>query len=315
MKKIFVVLEGETGERLLAAAVALAEPLGAAVEAVAFGAADPRRCFAIGARHVYRIDGAEDELAKALALRTLTVREEPEIVLLPSTLEFRTVAPMAAAMLETGLTADCTGLSVTDDGLLRQTRPALGGSVSADILCASARPQMATVQENALPAAKPRPVRDGTVSRETCSAAPAIRLLSSLPRENRGASLREAGGILSGGKGVGSREGFETLRQLAKQIPGAVVGASRGAVSANLAPYECQVGLTGEFVRPPIYIAFGISGAVQHLVGMRNSGTIIAVNTDKNAPIFDYSDVAVVAPWASVAEELLLALRQKESMN
>ena len=191
----------------------------------------------------------------------------------------------------------------------------MGGSVSADILCRQARPQMATVQENALPAARPRPVRDGTVSRETCSAAPAIRILSSLPRENRGASLRGARVILSGGKGVGSREGFEKLRQLAKQIPGAVVGASRGAVSANLAPYECQVGLTGEFVRPPIYIAFGISGAVQHLVGMRNSGTIIAVNTDKNAPIFDYSDVAVVAPWESVAEELLLALKNNDSLQ
>ncbi|MBQ3277064.1 MAG: electron transfer flavoprotein subunit alpha/FixB family protein [Oscillospiraceae bacterium] len=313
MKKIFVVLEGETGERLLAAAGALAESLGAAAEAVVFGERDPARCFAAGARHVYLVAGAEDEMAKALSLRALVLREKPEIVLLPSTLEFRTAAPMAAAMLETGLTADCTGLSLTDDGLLRQTRPALGGSVSADILCAAARPQMATVQENALPPAVPRPVRDGTVSRETCPAAPAIRLLSALPRENRGLSLREAKVILSGGKGVGSREGFEKLRKLAERIPGAVVGASRGAVSANLAPYECQVGLTGEFVRPPLYIAFGISGAVQHLVGMRNSGTIIAVNTDKDAPIFDYSDVAIVAPWESVAEELLLALQTDTS--
>ena len=313
MKKIFVVMEGETGERLLAAAGALAVAMGAAAEAVVFGRGDPARCFAAGARHVYLVDGAEDEMSRALSLRKLVERERPEIVLLPATLEFRTVAPMAAAMLETGLTADCTGISLTEDGLLRQTRPALGGNVTADILCAAARPQMATVQENALPGVIPRPVREGTVTREICSTAPVVKVLSALPREDRGLPLREARVILSGGKGMGGRDGFDKLRTLAGMIPGAAVGASRGAVSANLAPYECQVGLTGEFVRPTLYVAFGISGAVQHLVGMKNSGTIIAVNTDKNAPIFDYSDVAVVAPWASVAEELMLALSMNHS--
>ena len=308
MKKFFVIVDNENGLRLLGAAAAMAAASGAEVWAVTFGDEDPGRYFAAGADRFHGIAGTEDEMGKARALQTLAERERPEMMLFPSTVEFRTVAPMTAALLETGLTADCTGLALTEEGLLRQTRPALGGSVTADILCERARPQMATVQENALPDMPLRPRTEGIVSRERVYSRSLLRMLDRKTEENRVSSLRSARVILSGGKGVGSREGFATLRTLAERIPGAAVGASRGAVSANLAPYECQVGLTGEFVRPPVYIAFGISGAVQHLAGMRQSGTIIAVNTDPEAPIFDYADVAVVAPWEKVAEELLAAL-------
>ena len=308
MRSYFVIVDKETGLRLLGAVSAMAEDTGAETRAVSFESGDVSLYHAAGATHVYQISGAEDEMGKALALRRLAEREKPEMMLFPSTLEFRTVAPMAAAMLETGLTADCTALALTEEGRLLQTRPALGGSVSVDILCETARPQMATVQENALPEPRLLPRAEGAVSREELYSQPLLRVLSSSAAESRGIALRDARVILSGGKGVGSRDGFAVLRTLAARIPGAAVGASRGAVSANLALYECQVGLTGEFVRPSLYIAFGISGAVQHLVGMRNSSRIIAVNTDPNAPIFDYSDVAIVAPWAAVAEELLSAL-------
>ncbi len=308
MKIYFVITDGENGVRLLGAASAMAEISGAEVRAVSFQSGRAPRYHAAGAAHVYEVSGAEDEAGKALALRRLAEREAPEMMLFPSTPEYRTVAPMTAAMLETGLTADCTGIDLTEKGLLRQTRPALGGSVTVDILCETARPQMATVQENSLPDPRYRPRAEGTVSRETIHSPPMLKVLAETAAEDRGPALRSARVILSGGKGLGSRESFRTLHELASRIPGAAVGASRGAVSANLAPYECQVGLTGEFVRPRVYVAFGISGAVQHLVGMRSSGYIIAVNTDPEAPIFDYSDVAVVAPWAEVAEELLSAL-------
>ena len=313
MKIYFVIVDGDNGIRLRGAASAMAELSGAEVRAVSFGRGEAARYHAAGAAHVYEISGAEDEAGKALALRRLAEREAPEMMLFPSTPEYRTVAPMAAAMLETGLTADCTGIALTEEGLLRQTRPALGGSVTVDILCEKARPQMATVQENALPEPVYRPRAEGTVSCEELYSRPLLRVLSENTAESAGPGLRGARVIISGGKGVGGREGFRTLRELASRIPGAAVGASRGAVSANYAPYECQVGLTGEFVRPQIYVAFGISGAVQHLVGMRSSGRIIAVNTDPDAPIFDYSDVAVTAPWAEVAEELLSALPASRS--
>ena len=172
---------------------------------------------------------------------------------------------MLAAMVHTGLTADCTGLSLTDAGLLRQTRPALGGSISVDILCENSLPQMATAQENAFPPFRQDYPAGGTVSREDFSLDPVVRILSVLPRGEKSASLQSARVIVSGGKGVGSKDGFMKLRELVSLIPGAMLGASRGAVSASYAPYECQVGLTGEFVSPKLYLAFGISGAVQHL--------------------------------------------------
>ena len=307
MRKIWVVTAAEAGYRLLSAAHSLADHTEYHVEAAMFHAGE-LPAFQAGAEHVYRISGAGDEQGKAIALRMLAVREKPDVLLFPSTAEYRAVAPMLAAMLQTGLTADCIGLGLEPNGILRQTRPAFGGSMDVDVFCESARPQIATVQECALPPAKKWFSSPGTTSREAFAADSIVQTLSRIPCGEQGCPLQSARVIFAGGKGVGSKAGFGKLRQLASLVPGSAVGASRGAVSASLAPYACQVGLTGEFVRPQLYVAFGISGAVQHLAGIKESGYIISVNQDQNAPIFECSDLAVVAPWEEVADTLIAAL-------
>lgn len=308
MNKIFVVVAGEIGVRLLSAARTMNE--NGLVWALCFSRQDPSPLFSAGADHVVFFSGAGDEKGMAIGLGQLAKQEDPDVILFPSTVVFRSVAPMLAARLETGLTADCTHLALRPDGLLLQTRPALGGNLTADILCENSRPQMATVQEDALPATAFAYKDTGTVSQFSCPQESVCKLLSAIPRGAAAGSIRNAKIIVSGGKGIATKEGFEKLRTLVQRIPGAALGASRGAVSASLAPYECQVGLTGEFVRPDIYVALGISGAVQHLTGMKQSGYIIAVNTDARAPIFDYSDLAVVAPWEETVDILLHDLSQ-----
>lgn len=307
MKKILVVTSAEAGSRLLSAARSLAGHTECRVEAAMFHAGE-WSAFQAGAEHVYRISGAADERGEALALRMLVVREKPDVVLFPATTEYRAVAPMLAAMLQTGLTADCIGLALEPNGILRQTRPAFGGSMNVDVLCESARPQIATVQESALPPAEKQFSPSGTVSRESFPADPLVKILSRVPCGEQGEPLQSARAIFAGGKGIGSKAGFGKLRRLASLVPGGAVGASRGAVSASFAPYACQVGLTGEFVRPRLYVAFGISGAVQHLAGIKESGYIVSVNLDQNAPIFACSDLAVVASWEDVADTLIAAL-------
>jgi len=222
------------------------------------------------------------------------------IVLAPATVKMRNMMPVIAAKLSAGLTADCTGLSLDEAGRLIQTRPAFGNALMADIRTETSV-QLATVRPGTFPPV-PCPVTAEYILEQPVSGSRVTEL--ALERYTEGMPLSQANFIVAGGVGIGSREGFEKLEQLAQKL-GATVAASRSAVDAGFAPYRCQVGITGVTVCPDVYIAFGISGAVQHLAGMSGAKTVIAVNFDPKAPIFDYADYGIVGDWEAVVDKLL----------
>lgn len=221
-------------------------------------------------------------------------------VLAPATVRLRGILPMVAATLQAGLTADCTGLAM-EDGRLIQTRPAFGNSLMADIrtLCPV---QLATVRPGTF-RPKENPVQQPELLPESPPTGSRVTELEFTPFP-QGVPLSQASLIIAGGLGIGSREGFEKLETLAARLGGAVA-ASRSAVDAGFAPYRCQVGITGVTVCPKVYVAVGISGAVQHLSGMSGAETVIAVNSDPKAPIFDYADYGIVGDWEAVIDKVL----------
>jgi len=220
-----------------------------------------------------------------------------------------------ATELHTGLTADCTGLDIDPEtGLLRQTRPAFGGNIMATIICPDHRPQMATVRHRVFEMPQPDPTHQGQIIRQDPLLSEneiAAKVVDFISQEGE-VNLAEARVIVAGGAGVGGVEGFEPLRELAEVLGGAV-GASRSAVDAGWIPYAHQVGQTGRTVRPDLYIACGISGAIQHLAGMRTSKVIVAINTDPEAPIFDVAHYGVVGDLFHVVPALTEALRRRLS--
>ena len=247
--------------------------------------------------------------------RVLTdvVREhKPEIFLAGATTTGRSFMSGVAINLYTGLTADCTGLEIGEDGLLRQTRPAYGGNIMATILCPYTRPQMATVRHKVFPTSCIR--AEGRA--EVVNLAPKPTLFSSRSKildfvEHVGekVNLVDADIIVSGGRGLGCPENFSIIRELADEL-GAAVGSSRAAVDAGWIPYAHQVGQTGKTVCPKIYIACGISGAVQHLAGMGSSDIIIAINKDPNAPIFGVATYGFVGDLLEVVPALTRKIKQ-----
>ena len=256
-----------------------------------------------GAAQIYTLaDGTRipDEAMFALYLAKQLHTLQPDIVLAPATTQMRNIMSGLAWHLGAGLTADCTELSM-ENGRLLQSRPAFGNGIMADIVTESPM-TLATVRPGIFPAT----ARNGS---------PQIAALPLPPVSNRvlettyqpftdGPPLTRAKLIVAGGSGIGSREGFAKLEQLAKQLGGSVA-ASRGAVDAGFAPYRCQVGMTGVSVCPHIYIAVGISGAVQHLAGMNGSEIVIAINSDPKAPIFNYADFGFVGDWQEVLPKIM----------
>ena len=222
------------------------------------------------------------------------------VVLAPATVRLRGILPLVAAKLNAGLTADCTSLMMDGEKLI-QTRPAFGNSLMADIQTESTV-QLATVRPGTFRPA-PNPVAVPEVIPECPPEGDQVKMLQLQPF-SQGAPLSQARLIVAGGLGIGSREGFEKLERLAAKL-GGTVAASRSAVDAGFAPYRCQVGITGVTVCPEVYIALGISGAVQHLSGMSGAQTVIAVNSDPKAPIFDYADYSIVGDWDTVIDKLL----------
>ena len=226
------------------------------------------------------------------------VREmKPEIMLAGATTQGRSFMSQVAVRIYTGLTADCTGLAIGDDGLLYQTRPAFGGNVMATILCPYTRPQMATVRHKVFPMS---PVRSNGSKAEVIRLNPKPQLFSSrseildfIEQCEATVNIVEADVIVSGGRGIQDPANFAIIEELAKTLGGAV-GASRAAVDAGWIPYCHQVGQTGKTVCPKLYIACGISGAVQHQAGMSSSDTIIAINKDPDAPIFQIANFGFV---------------------
>lgn len=244
-------------------------------------------------------------------LAHLVRKEEPEIVLAPATTTGRTVLPALAAKLGTGLTADCTGLDIdSETGLLLQTRPAIGGNVIATIRTPDHRPQMSTVRPKNFRLPEPldrtgkveHPVLPETLFRSR------IRQLDLEPLDGTGENIQDLDVIVSGGKGLKKPENFGLLRELAGLLEGAV-GGSRPAVEAKWIGYPFQVGLSGKVVSPRVYMAAGVSGAVQHLAGMQTSETIIAINKDPEAPIFRVADVALCGDLFEIVPMLIDRIR------
>lgn len=247
-------------------------------------------------------------------LAGLINQQKPEIVLVSATPQGRDLAPRLAARLSAGLTADCTGLSIDhDERLLVQTRPAFGGNLMATIVCRHARPQMATVRPGVMKALDPDDSRSGEiweVPAHLDERAVLAKLVEIMQQEGDGqVNLQDAEVIVAGGRGLGKPENFAIIRELAEALGGAV-GASRAAVDAGWIPAFHQVGQTGRSVQPKLYIACGISGAVQHLAGMANSDCIIAINKDPNAPIFSAAHYAVVGDLFEIVPALTKKLRE-----
>lgn len=240
-------------------------------------------------------------------IRELVKKYKPEIILGGATTIGRSLIPRLAVVLNTGLTADCTQLEIDKESrLLLQTRPAFGGNIMATILCENHRPQMATVRHKVFQEAEENRQREGQIINEKV----AIELLSSktilkdiVEEIEETVNIAEADIIVAGGRGLGKVENFELLQELAKVL-NAAIGASRSAVDAGWVPYSHQVGQTGRTVCPKIYIACGISGQIQHLVGMQSSKIIIAINKDPHAPIFKVANYGIVADLFKVIPAL-----------
>jgi electron transfer flavoprotein alpha subunit len=249
-------------------------------------------------------------------------RRRPEIFLVGGTPNGRDFAPRVASALRCGLTADCTDLQIGDyylrrqdttfRNLLYQIRPAFGGNLVATIVNPTTRPQMATVREGVMRMPAADASRTGVVEAVTPEFEPGDFALEVLSRQVRHATvkLKDAPVIVSGGAGITSAEEFALLRDLANLL-GGEVGASRAAVDAGLIGREFQVGQTGTTVRPRLYIAAGISGAIQHRAGMDQSSKIIAINTDPNAPMFQVAHYRIVGDAAEVVPMIIEALRER----
>jgi len=269
-----------------------------------------------GADVVYVVEGDEFEHYRTLpyfhAVKKIIREENPQIALFGATIIGRDLAPHAASYFYTGLTADCTELRIGEDNMLYQIRPAFGGNIRATIVNPDYVPQMATVREGVMKRGEPDQSRKGEVKKIDVKLDDNIAHITEIisrERKPRTINLKASEVIVAGGMGVGSAEGFALVRELASVL-GAQVGATRAAVDAGWAEHERQIGQTGTTVRPKLYIAVGISGAIQHRAGMEESFKIVAVNTDPEAPIFDIADYKIVGDYKTVLPEIIEAYRK-----
>ncbi len=238
----------------------------------------------------------------------LIKKYKPEILISGATSKGRSLMPMVAVKIETGLTADCTGLDIdTESGLLLQTRPAYGGNIIATIKCENHRPQMSTVRQGVFKAKQADRVRTGEIIKESVlneeKQTPFTVISEEMYAGDSNINLHDASVIVTGGRGVKSSEGFKILHDLANVVEGAV-GATRATIDSGWISYSHQVGQTGLTVQPEVYIACGVSGQIQHLVGMQSSKFIIAINKDPDAPIMKLADVAIVGDLFEVVPEI-----------
>jgi len=275
---------------------------------------------AYGADKVYRVDdpalASFTDDAYGNVLTDLARQHKPEIVLAGATAIGRSFIPRVATMLATGLTADCTDLAIREeDGALLQTRPAFGGNVMATIICPFTRPQMATVRPLVMKPNAADKTRKGVivdVKPEASRIASRVKVIKSVIEEGDRINLNEADVVVAGGRGLDNEKGFDLVRELAATLGGAVA-ASRAAVDSGWIPYPHQVGQTGKTVCPKLYIACGISGAIQHVVGMQSSDAIIAINRDPDAPIFDVATYGVVGDIFEILPLLTEKLKARRS--
>jgi electron transfer flavoprotein alpha subunit len=309
----------EVGYELLGAGRRLADHLNTELWAVVFGHGleeQANELVSFGADRILLVD--EPLLTPfhnnlyCTVLSDLIKQYQPEIVLAGATSIGRSFFPGVAARLGTGLTADCTALDIDPEKeILLQTRPAFGGNIMATIVCPKRRPQMATVRHKVMKKPNPDTTRKGELKREKIDitnkecCTKFIRFVEDVSEK---INLTDADVIVSGGRGLGKPENFTLLRELADLLKGAV-GASRAAVDADWIPYSHQVGQTGKTVCPKLYIACGISGAIQHLVGMQSSDVIVAINKDPEAPIFKVANYGLVGDLFDIIPTLIREIR------
>ena len=280
-----------------------------------------QQAFGYGADKVYLIDApvlARYRTEPYLeATVTLIRKYRPEVVLMGATGLGRDLAGAVATRLQTGLTADCTGLSIDKERrLLEQTRPAFGGNIMATILTETARPQMASVRPYVMPCPAFESGRTGKLISEPWTLSESeitTKILDVVPLTTEGSvDITGADVIVSGGRGMLAPENFRLLEDLA-HVLGGVVGASRGAVAAGWVSHQRQVGQTGKTVKPRLYIACGISGAIQHLVGMQDADQIIAINKDASSPIFEVAHLGIVGDVLEIVPALIERLHQSKA--
>lgn len=314
-KNVFVFIEQRDGNiqsvalELLGKAKQLADVLNEKVVAIFPGSqigSQSQMLVEYGADEVICIDHPQlkDYLTEqyAQAIDQVIAQYKPSIVLFGATTIGRDLGPRLSARVGTGLTADCTRLEISEEGELMMTRPAFGGNLMATIMCSSHRPQMSTVRPGVMQKADRQVGRTGNVINFNPvfdDTKFKVRILETVSEDKGKIDITEAKVLISGGRGVGNQEGFNKLESLAK-VMNAQVSASRAMVDAGIVTHERQVGQTGKTVRPDLYFALGISGAIQHLAGMEESDLIIAVNKDKFAPIFDVADIGIVGDVTKV---------------
>jgi electron transfer flavoprotein alpha subunit len=320
--------EGEAAKvswELLGEGAKLAKALQVPLSAVVIGENVEPLChesFAYGAAKAYLIDAPVFRYYRTAsylkAVCYLIDKHKPEIILMGATGLGRDLAGAVATVVGTGLTADCTGLAIDDKRNLMQTRPAFGGNIMATIMCDKFRPQMATVRPHVMPMQERHEGAAGEIVRESCPIAEEDILIKVLEiisdKKKDQVDVAGAEFIVSGGRGMMGKENFAMLQELANEL-GGVVGASRSAVDAGWMPHERQVGQTGKTVRPKIYIACGISGAIQHLVGMQDSDVVIAINRDKEAPIFEVATYGIVGDLFQIIPAITKRLRELKAVK
>jgi len=232
----------------------------------------------------------------AQSLASISKFEKPNVILIGATSTGRDLAPRVSARLSTGLTADCTSLEISDERELLMTRPAFGGNLMATIVCPDHRPQMSSVRPGVMQKLDMDTTRTGEIMEfgvEFDESKFKVRLIEEVKEAKQLVKIEDANVLVSGGRGVGTANNFKNLEILADKI-GATVSTSRAMVDAGIMSHDRQVGQTGKTVRPDIYFALGISGAIQHIAGMEESEYIIAINKDKGAPIFNNADLGIV---------------------
>ncbi|MDR2389230.1 MAG: electron transfer flavoprotein subunit alpha/FixB family protein [Tannerellaceae bacterium] len=326
MNNVYVYCEIEDGvvaevsQELLTKGRSLAARLNCRLEAVAVGHAlegvGPQ-VFPYGVDVLHVFDDARlapyTSLPHAAILTKLFEREKPQIALMGATSLGRDLGPRVSSALGSGLTADCTSLEIDEQNLLLQIRPAFGGNIIATIINPDCRPQMATVREGVMKkevqnAFATGEIKSYQVNSYVNEADFAVSVIERRMEKSK-TNIKASGVIVAGGYGVGSKENFQLLHELAAAT-GGQVGASRAAVDAGFAEHERQIGQTGLTVRPKLYIACGISGQIQHLAGMQESAIVISVNNDPNAPINAIADYVITGTVEEVIPKMIRFYRK-----
>lgn len=320
-KDLWVFIETEEGQaknvgfELLNPGKNLANKLGGKLTAIIIGTNTEniaKQAVSYGAERVICVEGEEYNIyntdLQTNVMEQLIKKYQPAVILIGATNNGRDLGPRISCRMKTGLTADCTSLAIDEEsGKIAWTRPAFGGNLMATILCPNTFPQMGTIRPGVFKKTEEDETCEGEIIYEEIrplEQQARVKLLERVKEVAEVLHLEEAEIIVSGGRGLGKAENFSYIKNLAEVLGGSV-GASRAAVDAGWIPHAHQVGQTGKTVGPKLYIACGISGAIQHLAGITGADCVVAINTDKDAPIFEIADYGIVGDLKEIIPELI----------